>query len=232
MKANQLWITFLVFQILSVIQAQGQELVIDSTFIQSSAGETKDWQLPLIQPSMPFLGPDLSNRAETLYGTSMVDQMPGFHLNLPPKHLQDLQRDSTTFIVPKYPGVGDYQNFGGKLGRFRITEKLTVDYGAFISAQYAFLLSSKQIVVGSNYLLQYSLTNKLQFQSWGQYVTPGKSDDLTFDLMDFFPKSHFGAGLLYDSNRKTQINMGVEYQYDPLNKLWMPESGGKIRINF
>lgn len=232
MKPKHLWTTILLWQFLSVIHTQGQELGIDSTFIQGATGETKDWQLPAIQPSMPFLGPELRNRAATFYGTSMVDQMPGFHLNLPRKHLQGLHRDSTTFIVPKYPGVGDYQNYGGKLGRLRITENLAVDYGAFISAQYAFLLSSKQIVLGSNYLLQYRLTDKLRFQSWGQYVTPGRSNDLTFDLMDFFPKSHFGAGLLYDSNRKTQINMGVEYQYDPLNKLWKPESSGKVRINF
>jgi hypothetical protein len=131
----------------------------------SSAGDTRDWRLPSVQPSMTFFRPELRNRAATLYESSMVNQMPGFHLNLPRKYLQDLHRDSTTFIVPKYPGVGDYQNFGGTLGRLRITERLAVDYGAFISAQYAFLLSSKQIVLGSNYLLQYRLTNKLQFQS-------------------------------------------------------------------
>ncbi len=232
MKPNHLWMIFLVMQALSVFQTQGQEPGNDSTFFQNSTEDTRNWQLPSAQPSMLFSGSELGNRVETLYGTSMVREMTDFHLNPRQHRLSSPYRDSIALFVPRYPGVGDYQNFGGTLGRLKLTENLAVDYGAFISAQYGFLLSSKQIVFGSNYLLRYSLTNKLHFQSWGQYVSPGNSNDPTFDLPDFFPKSHFGAGLLYDANEKAQINMGVEYQYDQLNKIWKPESGGKVRIKF
>ncbi|MFA5433904.1 MAG: hypothetical protein WC319_13750, partial [Candidatus Paceibacterota bacterium] len=134
--------------------------------------------------------------------------------------------------LPMYPGLGDYQNFGGTLGRFPITSRLAIDYGAFISVQYGYLFTTKQIILGSNFLLHYAITNKLQFQTWGQYVTPGNSADPTFNMRTFFPTTNFGAGLQYDSNEKTKIKVGIEYQYDQSDKTWKPESGGKVILKF
>lgn len=223
---------FLLVQYLSVSETIAQELGSDTTLIEDFNLDYPDWQLPN-DPSLFILkGPLISNRAETLYGTSHFTMPSSFHYKAGPIHLRAFNKDSAAFVLPKYPGLGDYQNFGGTIGRLRFTDNLAVDYGAFISVQYGFLRSSRQIVFGSNYMLRYDLTNALQLQSWGQVVSPGKSKDPTFKLPYFFPKTHFGAGLLFDSNEKTQINMGVEYQYDQLNKMWMPETGGKVRIRF
>ncbi|MCA1745856.1 MAG: hypothetical protein LC643_09195 [Bacteroidales bacterium] len=232
MKHGHLWMVFLVIQYLSIAEAIGQEQGSDTTLVKDISLDYPDWQLPNDPSLIKLKGPLIRNRAETLYGTSNFTMPSSFQYKPEQIYLNTFKRDSAALVMPKYPGLGDYQNFGGTIGRLRFTDKLAVDYGAFISVQYGFLRSSRQIVSGSNYMLRYELTNTLQFQSWGQFVSPGKSKDPTFKMPYFFPKTHFGAGLLFDSNEKTQINMGVEYQYDQLNKMWVPESGGKVRIKF
>lgn len=232
MKQSHLWIVCLMVQLLPVCPSMGQDQGTDSTYVEDSRLYKRNWQESLDQPLFQLEGPAILNRGETLFGTSTYSKEPSFKFNPGQIPLNSLSKASTTLFVPRYPGIGDYQNYGGTLGRVSVTEKLTIDYGAFISAQYGYMQSSRQIVFGSNYLLRYSLSNKLYFQSWGQFVSPGKRDDPTFDLPDFFPKSHFGAGLLFDSNSNTQLDMGVEYQYDQLNKIWKPESGGKVRLKF
>ncbi|MGV8096732.1 MAG: hypothetical protein AB2L24_33160 [Mangrovibacterium sp.] len=155
-----------------------------------------------------------------------------FHLENSIKYRDNLFRDSSMVTLPVYPGLGDYQNFGGTLGKINFTNDLTLDYSAFISAQYGYLFSSKQIIFGSNLLFRFAVTDKLQFLTWGQYVTTGNSPDPTFNMRTFFPKTNIGAGLQYNSSEKAKIKFGVEYQYDQGDKIWKPESGGKVLINF
>ncbi len=232
MKSKFLWVIVLVMQVLSGFQANGQEQRKDTIPIRHSTHDKNDLQLQPVQPSLQFVMPGLWNRDESLHRIYIDRKVAAINLNQELKYFDSPARDSSTLFLPVYPGLGDYQNFGGTLEKFNITNRLALDYGAFISAQYGYLFSTKQIVGGSNLLFRYAITNKLQFQTWGQYITPGNSFDPTFNMRPFFPKTNFGAGLQYDSNEKTKIKVGIEYQYDQSDKTWKPESGGKVLLKF
>lgn len=232
MQQKHLWIIFLVIQCLSVFQVKGQELQKDIILVPRPIQGDENLQLQPVQPTPQLAMPELWNNDESLHGISIDRKIGNFNFNRELKYLNALRRDSSSMILPMYPGLGDYQNFGGTLGSFSITNRVALDYGAFISAQYGYLFSTKQIVLGSNFLLRYTLANKLQIQTWGQYVTPGNSSDPTFNMRTFFPTTNFGAGLQYDSNEKTKIKVGIEYQYDQSDKTWKPESGGKVLLKF
>nr|WP_320000053.1 hypothetical protein [uncultured Draconibacterium sp.] len=232
MQRKYLWLIFLVIQCFSVFQVKGQELQKDTISVPLSIQEKGELQLQPIQPTPQLAMPELWNNNEGLHGISIERKIASFNFNHELKYLNALKGDSSSLISPMYPGLGDYQNFGGTLGSFNITNRFTLDYGAFISAQYGYLFSTKQIVLGSNFLLRYAITSKLQFQTWGQYLTPGNSPDPAFNMRTFFPTTNFGAGLQYDSNEKTKIKVGIEYQYDQSDKTWKPESGGKVLLKF
>jgi len=232
MQHKHLWLIFLVIQCFSVFQVKGQELQKDTISVPHPLQDKGDLRLQPVQPTPQLAMPELLNNDESLHRISIDRKIASFNFNRELKYLNALKRDSSSMILPMFPGLGDYQNFGGTLGSFNITNRLAIDYGAFISAQYGYLFSSKQIVLGSNFLLRYIITNKLQFQTCGQYVTPGNSPDPTFNMRTFFPTTNFGAGLQYDSNEKTKIKMGIEYQYDQSDKTWKPESGGKVLLKF
>lgn len=232
MHCNHLIIFFFVLQILSVFQVKGQELQKYTNSVPRSMTEKGDLQLQPVQRAPQLALPEFWNNNESLHLISIDRKIVRFNFNHELKYLNVLSEDSSSLNMPMFPGLGDYQNFGGPLGRFNITTRLALDYGAFISAQYGYLFSTKQIVLGSNFLLRYAITNKLQFKTWGQYVTPGSSSDPTFNMRTFFPTTNFGAGLQYDSNEKTKIKVGIEYQYDQSDKTWKPESGGKVQLKF
>lgn len=232
MQNKQLWIFVLLIQVLSVFQVKGQQQQKDSISVPCLMQDKMNLRLQLAQPSLQFVNPELSTRGESFQRTNIDRKAPSFNFYRELKYLKNITGNSSTLLLPVYPGLGDYQNFGGTLGRFSLTKKLTLDYGAFISAQYGFLFSTKQIVLGSNFLLTYAFTTKLQFQTWGQYVTPGNSLDPTFNMRTFFPTTNFGSGLLYNSSHKTKIKVGIEYQYDQSDKIWKPESGGKVLLKF
>ncbi len=232
MQQKHLWLILLVIQCFSVFQVKGQELQKDTISVPHSLQDKGDLRLQPVRPTPQLAMPELLNNDESLHGILIDWKIASFNFNRELKYLNALKRDSSSMILPMYPGLGDYQNFGGTLGSLNITNRLAIDYGAFISAQYGYLFSSKQIVLGSNFLLRYIITNKLQFQTWGQYVIPGNSPDPTFNMRTFFPTTNFGAGLQYDSNEKTKIKVGIEYQYDQSDKTWKPESGGKVLLRF
>lgn len=232
MQCKHLWVIFMLIQVLSVSQVKGQEQQEDTISVPRSMQNKRNLQPQTTQPSPQLVMPELWNSDESLHRNSLNRKAASFNVNQKFKYLNNLTGDSSSLFLPVYPGLGDYQNFGGTLGSFNLTNKLALDYGAFISAQYGYLFSTKQIVLGSNFLLQYAITNKLQLQTWGQYVTPGNSYDPTFNMRTFFPTTNFGAGLQYDSNEKTKINVGIEYQYDQSDKTWKPESGGKVLFKF
>lgn len=232
MRRNHLWLIFLVIQCFSVFQVKGQEIQKDTISVPRSMQDKGDLRLQPVQPTPQLAMPELWNNDESLHGILIDRKIANFNFNRELKFINALKRDSSSMLLPMYPGLGDYQNFGGTLGDFNITNRLAIDYGTFISAQYGYLFSSKQIVLGSNFLLRYAITNKLQFQTWGQYVTPGNSSDPTFNMRTFFPTANFGAGVQYDSNEKTKIKVGIEYQYDQSDKTWKPESGGKVLLKF
>jgi len=231
MQNKHLWIILLAVQFLSVFQAKGQEQQKDTISLFRSIPYKEDLQLQPAQFSPQLVMPQLWNSNNIFRGISIDNKTAIFNFNQQ-LNFNNRTGDSSSLFLPVYPGLGDYRNFGGTLGRFSITNKLSLDYGAFISMQYGYLYSTKQIVLDSNFLFRYVITNKLQFQTWGQYVTPGNSFDPTFNVRTFFPSTDFGAGLQYNSNEKTKIKVGVEYQYDQNDKIWKPESGGKVLLKF
>lgn len=232
MQNKQLWISILLIQVLYVFQVKGQQHQEDSISVPCLMQDKMNLRLQLAQPSLQFVKPELSTGGESLQGTNIDRNAPSINFYRELKYLKNITGDSSTLLLPVYPGLGDYLNFGGILGSFNITNSLALDYGAFISAQYGFLYSTKQIVLGTNFFLHYAITNKLQIQTWGQYVTPGNSPDPTFNMRTFFPTTNFGSGLLYNSSHKTKIKVGIEYQYDQSDKIWKPESGGKVLLKF
>lgn len=225
-------IIIVVVQLLSVFQIKGQESEKDTVFINISIHKKNNMQLQLAQPSLHFVIPELWDGDNNFHVTPFDKYDAMLNLKQANKYTNSLSGDSSLLFLPAYPGLSDYQNFGGTLGNFNITNKLTIDYGAFISAQYGFLLSSKQVVFGGNFLLQYAITNKLQLQTWGQYVSTGNSSDPTFNMRTLFPTSKFGTGLQYNSSDKSKIKVGVEHQYDLSDKTWKQESGGKVLFKF
>lgn len=230
MRSNYLWVIVLVIQFSSVFQVKGQEK--DTILILRSIQDRRDLKLQPTQASLQYGIPELWNKDNDLRGIFIDQKAVTLNFKQELKFLNNQTENSSPLFLPVHPGLGDYQNFGGTLGILNLTNKLVLDYGAFISAQYAYLFSTKQIVLGSNFLFQYAITNKLHLLTWGQYVTPGNSSDPTFNMRTFFPTTNFGAGLQYDSNEKIKLKMGIEYQYDQSDKIWTSESGGKVLLKF
>lgn len=230
MQLKHSWIIIVIVLLSSVFQLKGQEPEKDTVYSNNSI--YRNMQLQMAQPSFHFEIPELYD------GDNNFDVIPigkyNAMLNIKQtiKYSNSFSGDSSLLFLPTHPGLSDYQNFGGTLGNLNITNKLALDYGAFISAQYGYLLSSKQIVFGGNFLLRYAITNKLQLQTWGQYVTSGNSSDPTFSMRTIFPTTKFGAGLQYNSSDKSMIKVGIEHQYDLSDKTWKQESGGKVLLKF
>lgn len=234
MEHKYSWVILLMILALSVSQVKGQvhELSKDTISVLRPTSDKSHLQLQMAQPSLQPVMPELRLPEDSLSGVSSDKKVVDFNYYQELKYLNTQRWDSSSLFVPVYPGLGNYQNFGGTLGGFNMTNKLAFDYGAFVSVQSGYLFSSRQIVYGSNFLLHYAITDKLQFQTWGQYITPGNSFDPTLNMRIFFPTTNFGAGLQYDSNENTKIKVGIEYQYDQSDKTWKPESGGKVLLKF
>jgi hypothetical protein len=230
MKRKYLWGIILAMEILLVYRSEAQEFMRDSISVKDSInGESNLRGYPV-----PFSFQIVMQKLLSAYfqGMPVGKNTVIFNSKNALKYYEKLPERSSLITLPVYPSFGDYHNFGGTLGHINLANHLVVNYGVFISAQYGFLFSTHQIVFGSNAFFKYSVTNRLQLQSWGQYVTPGNSSDPTFNMRSFFPMTNLGAGLQYYSGEKSKIKVGIEYQYDQRFKKWKPESGGKVLLNF
>lgn len=214
------------------LQARAQEPQNDSIKIGSSEHNEYLWPIFPNKASFPTQSPALWMRNYNLHEIPSIRNYPFFHKNNRPKTLPNLPKESFSVNLPQYNGLGDFQKFGGTLGSIKLTNKLALDYGAFVNVQYGYSFASRQIVAGTNFLLRYNLTNKLQFQIWRQDIKSEKSTDPTFKLQPFFLTKKIGTGLQYNSSEKTKIKVGIDYHYDPDHKKWKPESGGKVLLNF
>lgn len=226
------WVIILAMMFLSIFQVKAQETERDTVFMNNLIHESKNPEFQLAQPSLQFVILELLVGDNDLQVISFDKSDAIFNLNQTIKYPNSISVDSSLLFLPAYPGLGDYQIFGGTLGGFNIKDKLTLNYGAFISKQYGYLLSTRQIVFGGNFILQYKITNKLQLQTWGQYVMPGNSSDPVFKMRTVFPTTKFGKGLQYNSNNQSTVKVGVEYEYDSSDKAWKAESGGKLLLKF
>lgn len=231
MQQKHVWLILLVIQSLTVLQAKGQETKRDSVDI----GDSIKWKSntehlsvqPFLQQEKPVLWFPENDLSQTLHQKIFV---PDADLTL--RYLSYRTNDSVSSVLPMYPGLADFRNYGGQLGTFGLTDDLSLDYGAFINVQYGYLTGRRNIIFGGNLLFRYSLTNRLQLQTWGQYVTLGKRNDPAFRMRGLFPTREVGAGVQYDSGKGTKIKVGTEYKYDQNKKVWKPESGGKVLFNF
>jgi len=132
-------------------------------FPEIQGDEKLQLQLFLLAPQLTM--PELWNDGMNLQGISIDRKTSSFNFNRKLKYLNALNEYSSTLGLPIYPRLSNYQNFGGPLGSFNIINNLVLDHCIFISAQYGYLFSTKQIVFDNNFLLHYAITNKLQLQT-------------------------------------------------------------------
>ncbi len=129
-----------------------------------------------------------------------------------------------------YIGLGMNHDIGASI-LWSPTGKLSLETKIFISKQFGYMLSSRQVSTGAGLMLNYDITDKLRFRLRGQYVTPGHTDPF-LDMMNLFPQTNVGADLQYKATEKAEVGMGVEYQFDKKSNTWKSEYSGKVKIGF
>ncbi|WP_163715936.1 DUF5017 domain-containing protein [Mangrovibacterium lignilyticum] len=133
---------------------------------------------------------------------------------------------------PVYPGLADLKNYGGTIGEWYYKQQFGFAYGVFLSQQSGYSFSSTELGIGTSILLRYRLAEQLQFLVWGQYFTPLAERDPVLKLPFMFNQSKAGSAIQYSPDDKSKFQIGVEYEYDPQDKSWKAESGGKVQFKF
>lgn len=82
---------------------------------------------------------------------------------------------------------------------------------------------------GARLNLSYSITNQLEFNMWGQYIT-GSSINSANDFL--LPQTGTGAAVILNLGGASQVGVGAEYQYDDKKEKWNYQSGGKLKLKF
>lgn len=146
--------------------------------------------------------------------------------------------DSTNFsriqILPfnlglVQPGLGYYNNIGISSLLMPI-DNLFIEGSAFLSLQKTPFTS--EILYGMRGVLSYNLTDILQLQLWGQYISPSKYIDPAKVVSGLYPKTSIGGALIAEPAKNVKIGAGVEYQHDYRNQKWKSQSGGKVTLGF
>lgn len=126
-------------------------------------------------------------------------------------------------------GCGEYFQVNETI-RWTPNSRFGFDVGGFYSRQYSFFSGSRSDIVGINTQTCYSLSNRIQFKVWGQYVTPFKQN--SFKGNPFFQNSNTGSSFLFNLNNQMKLDMGVKYRYYENKMNWNIESVSKISIGF
>lgn len=82
---------------------------------------------------------------------------------------------------------------------------------------------------GARLNLNYSITNQLDFNIWGQYLT-GSSLNSPVDVM--LPQTGTGASMVLNLGGGSHFGVGAEYQRDEKKEQWNYNAGGKLKLNF
>lgn len=82
---------------------------------------------------------------------------------------------------------------------------------------------------GAKLNLNYSITNQLDFNIWGQYLT-GSSLNSPVDVI--LPQTGTGASMVLNLGGGSQFGIGAEYQRDDKKEQWNYNAGGKLKLNF
>jgi len=128
-----------------------------------------------------------------------------------------------------YVAYGEYFQINGAL-QWLPNSRFSIDVGGFLSRQYNFVSALRSDILGTNIRTSYALTDKIQFNILGQYISPSKKN--FFYGNSFFPNSSIGSSLLFKYKNNTQVDMGVKYRYYENTMNWNLESVGKISIGF
>ncbi len=230
MKINCSLAVILMWQVLVVYTATGQEAEEGRIFVETSkSNENPGYFFSYTDPHSLSLPLSFWDSGFNLTSRDFIKMIPERNSIKDPEYFFD---DTWNNTIPLYPGLGNYQNFGGTLGKINYHKVFVVEYGAFINTKYGYLLSSSRIAFGANLLFKYNITERLQFLVWGQFLTPDHDFDHVVGRTTFFPGTSLGSALQYNSNENTKIKVGVEYQYNQAEKAWKAESGGKVSFHF
>jgi len=159
--------------------------------------------------------------------------------NALPFEFNNTQKDQITnrfFILSKgkkttYMGLGGYTQLSSSLG-WQSSKKLTIDGGVFVVQQFESTTLSQRNMMGVGIRTKYDLTDKVQFNSWGQYASSGENNNTLAGFNSLFPHSGIGSSVSVRIKSLSKIEGGVEYQYNESTKVWNLESQGKISLHF
>ncbi len=82
---------------------------------------------------------------------------------------------------------------------------------------------------GVRFNLNYSITNQLDFNMWGQYLT---GSSLNSPVNVILPQTGTGASMVLNLGGGSQFGVGAEYQRDDKKEKWNYNAGGKLKLNF
>lgn len=150
-------------------------------------------------------------------------------------NIQTAQLNNRLFIFSKgqkvtHVGLGEYTQLSSSLG-WRPSNKLTVATGGFVCRQFAFATLTRQDIIGASIKTRYNITNKVEFNSWGQYMNSGGGDSFA-GFNTLFPHTGIGSSISVKIKNLSKIEGGAEYQYNESTKVWNLESQGKLSLHF
>lgn len=133
--------------------------------------------------------------------------------------------------IVSYTGLGESIILNGAI-RWMPSKKLSIDAGGMFSRQFYFASPLfRQDMMGINTRMQYTLTNNIRLNVWGQYIFQGEA--LPFSAYNsLFPHTGVGASVSVDLKKDAEMSVGAEYQYDNKSQKWRLESSGRVSIGF
>lgn len=112
---------------------------------------------------------------------------------------------------------------------WQINDKLSLTGGLLAVKQFTNTLRYGVDRVGVKFSVNYAITNQLDFNIWGQYLT-GSSLDSPVDFM--LPQTGTGASMVLNFGKGSQFGLGTEYLLDDKNDKSNYKSGGKLKLSF
>lgn len=128
----------------------------------------------------------------------------------------------------RYLNLASYNLAYMALG-WRFNSKLNITGGVLAIKQFSNHLPYGIDRSGVRFNLNYSITNQLDFNIWGQYLT-GSSLNSPVDVM--LPQTGTGASMVLNLGGGSQFGVGAEYQRDEKKEKWNYNAGGKLKLNF
>lgn len=127
-----------------------------------------------------------------------------------------------------YQNLGSYISAFGAVG-LKINSKLSIMGGLLALKQFTGMHSSDRS--GTRFLFRYQLSDRVNFDIWGQYLTDVLNDTFRFSYR-LLPKTEAGAAATMKIGNNSQVGVTTRYQYDPYKEKWNSESSGNVKINF